>query len=116
MYCLAACVCRFAAIQETQVYARIWGQGTVTERELGIDARVEKSRKFEQKWVFMPGTKSKQVCVCTDQKPRASLKTWLSEPTWVRVQYTSSDTFATYRILVALHFWALTHKLQRYAC
>ena len=49
---------------------------------------VQKSHNFEQKWMFMPGTKNKQVCVYTDQKPRASLKTWLSEPTWVRMQHT----------------------------
>lgn len=58
------------------------------ERELGIDAGGEKSHRFEQKWVFMPGALSKQVCVYTGQKPRASLKTWLSEPTWVRTQHT----------------------------
>ena len=104
------------------------GGGTVVWEELGRisgqwcgqDELQRKIKGVSSPWV-------KVWCVMEMCESRASWKIWGRErhshtlrPSSVLsvgiIEGSSSDIFATYRILVALHFWALTHKLQRYAC
>lgn len=94
--------------------------GRISGQWCGQDELQRKIKGVSSPWV-------KVWCVMEMCESRASWKIWGRErhshtlrPSSVLsvgiIEGSSSDIFATYRILVALHFWALTHKLQRYAC
>ena len=104
------------------------GGGTVVLEELGrINGQWCGQDELQRKIKGVSSPWVKVWCVMEMCESRASWKIWGRErhshtlrPSSVLsvgiIEGSSSDIFATYRILVALHFWALTHKLQRYAC